>query len=381
MITVSASLFQRQQSTSSFFEGNLPSSAQAKVAGNRFGQDDQAGHYALNRALKESVGVEFKRPVTPVAEAFDVEEVVDTVMAHINKRIDQAVSAGASDSELQSMMEAARKGVEKGFGQARDELDALGKLDEALGEKIDAAEEGIYQGLDDLDDYLFGVEDMDVEDSEALPSGDKMGAVVERESQFYRQKNSFAFEVMTQEGDRVTVNAFSAYGESSSRFYASNGQREVSMDAYSSFESSGFALQVEGDLNEAEMAALEDLFAQVNELADTFYEGDLETAFNMAMDLTSDADQIAEFSLNLRQSEVAGYQYAGARLGGYEAPMLPRGLAQPLQDYANGLRESVESAKAFQEPLQLVQNLMEQLDSESKMAPFNSPLFKLLDQA
>jgi len=381
MITVNASLFQRQQSTSSFFEGHLPSSAHAKVAGNRHGQDDQAGLYAFNRAMQESVGVEFKRPVTPVAEAFDVDDVVDTVMAHVNKRIEQAAASGASDRDLQSMMDAARKGVEKGFGQAREELDALGKLDEALGEKIDAAEEGIYQGLDDLEDYLFGVEDMDVEDSDAVSGGESTGAVVERESQFYRQKNSFAFEVMTQEGDRVTVQAFSAQGQSSSRFYASNGQREVSMEAYASFESSGFALEVEGDLNDAELAALEDLFTQVNDLADTFYEGDLDTAFNMAMDLTSDADQIAQFSLNLRQSEVAGYRYSGARQGGYDAPMLPRGLAQPLQDYAGGLRDSVESAKAFQNPLQLVENLMEQLDSGERMAPLNSPLFKLLDQA
>lgn len=376
MITVSASLFQRQQTTTSLFEGPLA----AKVANARPDKEDQSGQYALNRALKESVGVEMKRPVPPVAESFDVDAVVDTVMSHVQKRIDEAAAAGATDDELQSMMDAAREGVEKGFGQARDELDALGKLDEALGEKIDAAEEGIYNGLNDLEDSLFGVDDMDVEeDSEVAEAKMIEGALVEYESEFYRQKNSFSFEVMTQEGDRVTINAYSASGESNARFYGTDGESEVSMEAYSSFESSGFSLSVEGDLNDDELAALEDLFSQVNDVADSFYEGDMETAFNMALELNSDADQIAQFSLNLRQSEVAGYQYAGAQAGGYESPMLPRGLAQPLQDYANGVREAVDTAQKFQNPLELVHNLMDQLDTQNKMNGINGPLFKLME--
>lgn len=375
MITVSASMFQRQQSSSAFFQGNLPSQAQTKIGGyGQGGQDDQAGHFTLNKALKESVGVEMKRPIPPVAETFDVDAVVDAVMAHVQKRIDQAAASGASDDELQSMMDAARKGVEKGFGQAREELDALGKLDEPLGEKIDAAEEGIYKGMDGLEDYLFGEGDMEIEESEALA-----GVSAQMESAFYRQKSSFAFEVMTQEGDRVTINAHNASGESGSSFYGTDGQSELSMDAYSSFEASGFSLSVDGDLNEAEMAALEDLFNQVNDVADSFYDGDMETAFNMALELTSDPDQIAQFSLNLRQSEVVGYQSTGYQAPGYETVGLPRGLAMPLQDHANGVRGAVDTARAFQNPLDLVQNLMDQLDTMGKMQGMNGPLFKLME--
>lgn len=379
MITVSASLFQRQQSTASFFENPLT----AKVASASADKDEQTGLYALNRALKESVGVELQRPVAPVAESFDIDSVVDTVLAHVQKRIDQAASDGANDDELQSMMEAAREGVEKGFGQAREELDALGKLDEALGEKIDAAEEGIYNGLNDLEESLFGVGDTDANESEATENGlAVIGAALAAESSYTRQKNSFAFEVMTQEGDRVTISAFTDSTASSARLYGTDGESGVSMEAYSSFSSSGYSLAVEGDLNDEELAALENLFGQVNDVADMFYEGDMETAFNMAMELTSDEDQIAGYSLNLRQTEVSAYQYVGAQVAGYGEPVLPRGLAQPLQDYASGVRESVETAaQAFQNPLGLVKDLMDQLDTQDKMQGFNDAIFKMMGAA
>lgn len=367
MITVSTSLFQNTSNSSQFL--NMPS--HAKVASNQTQGDSQSGSFVLNQALKESVGVELSRPVAPVAETFDVDAIVSNVLEFVASRVDQAAMEGASEDELQGMMDAARDGVARGFGQAREQLEELGKLDDALGAKVTEAEDNIYAGLDDLSEALFGeVEDTDVQDA------DVNAASLEIEQYAYRQKSSFSFEVLTQEGDRVTVSAYQAYGENSQSFNAQDGENQLAVESYSAFEAQGFQLSVDGDLNDAEMDALQSLFDQVNDLSETFYNGDLDTAFDMAMSLTSDADQIAQFSLNMRQVQTVAYQYAGYSQAGEG---LPKGLAQPLQSHAQGLLEAMDTAQVFQNPFELVQGLLDNFDGSGKMEPFNSALFDALE--
>ncbi len=367
MINVSASLFQRQQSNT-LYENFF----QSKVAGADQGNQDQLAHFTLNNALKESVGVEIKRPVSPTAELFDVDAVVNTVMDHIESRIGQAADEGASDDELANMVAAAREGVERGFGQARDQLNEIGKLDDALGSKINEAESGIAQGIDDLEQGLFAAEESDI--GRSFPT-----SVYEREISSYSRKDSFSFELMTQEGDRIQISAFNAYAERSENVYAADENSAVSANAFAAFESAGYSLAIQGDLNEEEMSALQDLFAQVDDVAENFYSGDVETAFNMALELGYDDDQIAGFSLNLRQVETATYQYAGYQ--GFAAePNLPRGIGQPLADYAQGLAEAVDKASLFQNPMDLVKTMLEELDSNTKAQTFAQPIFDALGQ-
>ncbi len=146
----------------------------------------------------------------------------------------------------------------------------------------------------------------------------------------------------------------------------------MEMYGFSEQSSSGYSFSVEGDLNEAEMTAIEDLLEQVNGLADEFYDGDLATAFDMALDLESDGDQIAQFSLNMRQQQ--NYQYSGVTQ--YSAdPPLPKGLMQPLGQFAQGLQGAVDTANEFQQPKELLKSLFEQMDSNPKFHELLRPMF------
>ncbi len=371
MISVSASLFQN-----SFIHSERETAFQAQVKTNPFMNSGQLAHNRLQQGLKEHMGVDLPKEsrVNENTQVFDVDAVVTTVMEHVAKRIEQAAAKGASEDELASMMEAARSGVEKGFKQALDQIDAAGQLDDELTEKINSAEQGIYKGLDELQEALLT--DKSVEDKPASMASQ----VSQYEHSSSRQKNSFAFELITQEGDKVTIQAMSQSSSMAMSYMEQSSDHSLSY--YESQESSrsGYAFSVEGDLNEAEMTAIEDLMAQVNNLADEFYEGDLGTAFNMAMDLSSDKDQIAQFSLNLRQSQVSSYQYSKASQ--YEQPdALPQGLMQPLGHFAQGLQDAVQFAQPFQYPQELVQSLFEQMEPDAGFKSLLQPMLDALEAA
>lgn len=325
---------------------------------------DKFANQRLGQALKDNLGVDMppEKTVNESKSVFDIDAVIDTVMQHVGKRIDQARSNGASDDDLKSMFDAARSGVETGFKQAREQIDALNKLDDPLAEKIDAAEQGIYKGIDELEKGTFNPQ------AEIIKAN-----AIEYAKAYERTSNSFEFELTTQEGDVVKIQAMSNY-ESYQEALSAQGNGKALYASYSEQNNrSGFNLLVEGDLNDDEMAAIESLMAQVNDLANEFYTGDLGTAFDMAMNLTSDADQIAQFSLDLKQSQVSAYEYGamkGEALGnngkGYETAKLPKGLADPLANFAQGVKNAYEEASQFANSRSLLENLFEQMDQTTQ---------------
>lgn len=354
---------------------------QPRVMGEENIDEDQFAGQRLGQALKDSLGVDMppEKTVNESNGVFDVDAVIDTVMKHVGSRIDEARANGASDEELESMFEAARSGVETGFKQAREQIDALNKLDNPLAEKIDSAEQGIYKGIDELEDNTFNTQ------SEIIQAN-----TIEYAKAYERTSNSFEFELTTQEGDVVKIQAMSDYASYQEAFSAKSGNSEGYASYSEQNNRSGFNLLVEGDLNDEEMAAIESLMSQVNDLADEFYTGDLGTAFDMAMNLTSDADQIAQFSLDLKQSQVSAYEYGAMKsdvsgTNGYESPSLPKGLAEPLGNFAQGVKDAFEEASQFANARSLIDNLFEQMDQttqtlgKSQLSDLLEPMLNALE--
>ncbi len=348
-----------------FNKSNLYSQpVQPRVMAEENLDQDKFANQRLGQALKDNLGVDMppEKTVNENKSVFDIDAVIDTVMQQVGKRIDQARLSGASDDDLQSMFDAARSGVETGFKQAREQIDAINKLNEPLAEKIDAAEQGIYDGIDELEENTFNPQ------AEIIKAN-----TVEYAKAYERTNNSFEFELTTQEGDVVKIQAMSNYESYQEALSASGNGKELYASYSEQNNSSGFNLLVKGDLNDDEMAAIESLMSQVNDLADEFYTGDLGTAFDMAMNLTSDADQIAQFSLDLKQSQVSAYEYGamkGEALGnngkGYETAKLPKGLADPLANFAQGVKEAYEEASQFANSRSLLENLFEQMDQTTQ---------------
>ncbi len=371
MITVSASLFQAH------FRNDREPAINTQIKGGHGSGAEQAANDSLMQSLKENMGLDLKPEQTVKAVMFDVDVVMDTVLKHVNQRIEHAAANGATDEELEGLLAAARTGIETGFAQARDQIESLGKLNDDLVEKIDSAETGIYSGIDSLEEKLFATLPEEPETADTGGTNENSpaitGSAFEFEQSYQRQKNSFSFDLVTQEGDKVTIRAMSDLEIQEQAFSIENEGGSISAQSYSENYTSGFSFSVNGDLNEDEMTAIEDLLGQVNNLADEFYEGDLGTAFDMALELDSDEDQIAQFSLNLRQQQVSAYQYTGA--ADYtKHDALPRGIMQPLGQFAAGLTQAKQTADRFHEPRQLLEEMFKQMDDNPKLHDMLIPM-------
>jgi len=102
----------------------------------------------------------------------------------------------------------------------------------------------------------------------------------------------------------------------------------------------GWQVSVEGELDADEIKALEKLFSQVQDLSDKFYAGDLAGAFDRAMALEMDSEQLASMSLRLTQTSVRQATDAYGAVAGQGASA----VNSDLQDYAQGLLDALRSA-------------------------------------
>ncbi len=135
----------------------------------------------------------------------------------------------------------------------------------------------------------------------------------------YQYSETFNIQVTTQEGDTVSIDFRQMYFEyqaarsEQQKMNASGGVRYFENTALmeaSSFEES-LAFSVNGELNEEELNAIFDLFEQVDTLANSFFNGNIEKALEQAITLEVDFETLQGFQLNLTQveSQSVAYQY------------------------------------------------------------------------
>ncbi|AFU97449.1 DUF5610 domain-containing protein [Simiduia agarivorans] len=299
--------------------------------------------------------VEVTRPAetqatTAVGQDARVNRAAGTILNFVHNQLKVDAEAGRSSEQLQSRFDAGAEGFLKGFNEALEELDARGLLSPELEAELGATRDKVLQGLRDMAQE-FGL------NTDALPAEEAPAPVEPPVTQppsamsgVVFGRNSFSFSLTTQEGDKVTISSVSRFGQAASvsdqgfGFYQQQSQR--------------FSFNVEGDLNENEMAALNDLLGQVNDLSEMFYSGDLEGAFDAALALDFDANEIAGYALDLRQTMVTKVRTVYGQPAAETSPV--RQQMQPFAQLADQIEQALEKAKEFLQPLALLGDLMEQ---------------------
>jgi len=107
---------------------------------------------------------------------------------------------------------------------------------------------------------------------------------------------SYSFQLHTQDGDVVTINASTQFGlaiAAEGGDYAASGRLEEL-----------FSFSVEGELDEDELSAINDLLGQINDVADMFFNKDVYGAYEQALEIGFNSEEIAGFALNLSQGSV-----------------------------------------------------------------------------
>ncbi len=267
---------------------------------------------------------------------FTPEKVAGRILGFIEQRLQSEAAAGADPAKLEKLLGQAREGVEKGFAEARKILDGMGVLAGKVAGDIDDTYQRIQDGLGDLD-RRFGA---------AAPASGSL-ALAGYSERFSALAETFDLSVTTRDGDRlrISVAQASASWSQSSFAAASNGSgTAVTAGSQSgSLQIGGWQVSVEGELDADEVKALEKLFSQVQELSNQFYAGDLAGAFDRAMALEMDGEQLASMSLRLTQTSVRQATDAYGAVAGQGASA----VNGDLQNYAQGLLEALRSAEGL----------------------------------
>jgi hypothetical protein len=128
-----------------------------------------------------------------------------------------------------------------------------------------------------------------------------------------------------------------------------------------SSSANSFAISIEGNLNEKERAALDDLLLKIKDISDSFFSDKVDEAFKQALSLSFDSAQIAQFSLDLSTSSLSVTERKDTLTPqqtkfipeAYQSAQLPIGLQSILSDYANRVEKLLESTEAFSNMLEL----------------------------
>lgn len=314
----------------------------------------------------------FSSKVEGPAAAFDTgaltaEKVSSNILGFIERRLAMDKAEGASEEALASRLEAGLSGFKKGFAEAEEQLKALNMLTPVIAEDIGETYDLVMAGIDGLREKFLG----------EIPAADKPDDVKSPKNQFesteglarasmmagqydYARANSFSFTLKTADGDTVTIDASAAqsfsFGE---RYTQEQGEQNYSASLSASHSrSEGFNLSIDGELDEGELTAINALLGQVNNLADDFFAGDLDSAFNAALELGYDSTEITSYALSLTQVEVQRVSQA------YQQPIPNSDNAPAFNDigkFAQDLLGAMDVAKMFDEPVSLIEQLTEQL--------------------
>jgi len=290
----------------------------------------------LANRLAERLGLE-PGALAGKANDYTPEKVAGRILGFIEQRLQSEQAAGADPSKLQGLLEQARSGVEKGFAEARKILDGMGVLQGKVASDIDDTYQKIQDGFSDLDKRFNP-------DAALVEGSTSIAAYRER---FAAQAETFDMEVTTRDGDRlrISIAQASASWSQSGVLASSNGSGSsvLASSQSGSLQIGAWQVSVEGELDDEERAALEKLFGQVQDLSNKFYAGDLSGAFDRAMALDMDSEQLASMSLRLTQTTVrqATDAYSAVAQDGGQAASA---VNSSLIDYAQSLLEALRSA-------------------------------------
>ena len=154
--------------------------------------------------------------------------------------------------------------------------------------------------------------------------------------------NSSEFLLRTADGDTVTIR----YADAGAEVFESAG--DALYLGQSQFQN--YQLEVSGELDEGELAAISDLFSQLNEVSALFFEGDFQNAFASALEVGFNSSEIASFSLDLlsvQYQEVTTYSNPSMVNAQEVVDLGVVRQNQPLIDMAGLFEKSLELLESF----------------------------------
>ena len=306
-------------------------------------------------------------------EPLTATKVANNILGFIERRLQMDVADGATQEQLQSRLEAGLSGFKKGFAEASEKLKALSMLSPDIEADIGQTYDLVLKGIDNLRAKFIAATEKPtdvvtlqstkpmatkptatLQVPDLLPNAPKIHQTFGRYE--YARASEFSFELTTAEGDKVTITANSSEGLSILQGTTNKGNN-VNASASSSQTSSW---SVVGDLSDNEIKAINELLGRVDTLAEQFFAGNLDEAFNQALALGYDETQIAGYALHLSHVEIQQATQAYGEFSPQEtdneqnnSPLLAEQLL-PLGNFIRDLLDALDTASLFNEPQKLL---------------------------
>ncbi|GAB2677950.1 DUF5610 domain-containing protein [Aliiglaciecola aliphaticivorans] len=331
-------------------EAGLSMSAESTVS--KLSSQTTVGLRIYSNSLNQTIELDSKRanlknPEETNESLFDFEEVAKNVLHFVSGVISGAARNGADEETLNTLFEQARSGVSKGIKLAENDLS--GFMNEEISDGIDRSANLIEQGIQRLQDKLFGHADETEDTDLQSPISNETDSIAAASQQ------SGELRIRTQDGDEVlirfedlkqfelnrqvllqqekqtnqepsiehndvlpraatdnieTLNSEDTKADEE-RSSQVNPQTETpdetnepTVNQQSVFISQkNYSFSVSGELDEAELESIGQLVSDANDLATTFFEGDIEQAFEQALEIGFDEQELTGFALQLTRQE------------------------------------------------------------------------------
>jgi len=296
----------------------------------------------VNDKVIESIDKELaKTNATPIreldAQNFTPESVAKGILGFVQNALSRAKARGQS---TQGLFEQAKIGIETGFKQAKDILTGLNALSGQIAEGVQKTYNLIHDGL------------------QALDTAQKNGTIVDfnntittvsQQTQSYSQ--SFELNIQTRDGDNVQV--LVAQDESRQQYNASmtKGDANAEISQTEIRSSNNIRLTVSGNLDEAEVTAIQNLLTDVKTVSDSFFKGDASATFEAGLSLGFNTKEIASFALSSNQNQTQTASRAYREVSGFNenntvSPAQLENLLKPAREFMNTLTSSIEKANS-----------------------------------
>lgn len=251
-----------------------------------------ANEALLARLAKNVPGLK-KDDVTDLATSdFSPAKVADRISKFVAQGLQNARNEGRSEAEIQSKYEAALSGVQKGFDEAREILDGLNLLSDDIASNIDKTQDLTFKALEALNPSAST--------SPTTSNYQTQIAAAER----FKSAETFSLDLKTQDGDTVQIQFANQSSQEASFGYANDGNgNSAAVFQFSQSQSSAFQFQVQGDLDEGELEAINKLINEVGKIADEFFNGDVQKAFEQATEFKMDRSELSSMNLQLTKSQ------------------------------------------------------------------------------
>ena len=353
----------------------------------RAGYYSKAGFYqradsvnVLERALGDSLGkridLDNSRGNISAARA-----IAKNVLSFVRNELREARNSGASEEELQTIVNQAREGIEQGFNSAREALQGRLGSESLLDRQIERAYNKIQRGLERLDNrFTPNVETTPTEETpnqppvvaegeETAPPVPTAPPVSTRRIEFTKtvevlRSRSFDLSIETQEGDTVTFSIEQFYSKQASKeFVKDENGFSVNVDRQTA-RGEEITYKVNGDINEQEQAAIDALIKKVDRLADKFYSGNIAGAFRKATRVGIDAEQLASFSLNLQSSKSVEITKTYREIQGVPAEQQLPSPVEQVGEFVGEVGDAVSTepvASTISDPVPVATELFKQI--------------------